>query len=181
MDDAGCDWEDANEEMDERMDAIHRIDEMAEGFVQMNVDEYQYEKLRQNSDIRQLSHIAQTKFNIIKRLWMSSVRSYLRKITAAESGNSSIRLSSFKPVEIVVWQISTMSGGNFKCGWYQLPGPASLWPDNFDFDSAGWVVPTMERKYTVLCRKMISLFHGRGVLTMKDVNLVWLYFFRFAK
>ena len=45
-DDAGSDWKDENDGRDERMDAIHHIDEAAEGFAPPNISNEEYDELQ---------------------------------------------------------------------------------------------------------------------------------------
>ena len=161
------------------MDAVHRIDEMLEGFVALDINDDKYEGLQQDSHLHQISRFVLGKFNILRRVWFSSVESYLRKLYAAEKGHPSIRPHSFSRLEIAIWQISTMADGKFPGGWYDLPGPASLWPTEFNYDAAGWVVPSMESKYIELCRKALAILHGEREPTLKDVDLLYAYLSRF--
>ena len=38
--------------------------------------------------------------------------------------------------DMIAWMVTDDCGG-----WYDLPGPAEWWPDNYDFGKYGWEAP----------------------------------------
>ncbi|KAI9786625.1 MAG: hypothetical protein M1839_006176 [Geoglossum umbratile] len=179
-DDVGSDWEDAAEEFDERMDAIHRIDEAVEGYTPMEVDGAQFKEMVSTAERHRIKRSQLAIYGAMRATWLQVAVSFYRKLDAADGGDTSINTFSFSKLEIAVWQVIAMSVGKFRRGWYDLPGPATMWPDDLDFDTIGWTIPSMEPRHIALCNELYEMFLGDREPTDKMVDLTFKFFIQFA-
>ena len=72
--------------------------------------------------------------------------------------------------------MALLSTDHFKGGWYELPGPANFWPDNFDFNNYGWVILSTHCNAIALAKDVFNTFAGRKQPTMSMIDLMNEYF-----
>ena len=123
--------------MDKRMDAIHHLDEATEGFAPPNVSNKEYNDLQAASTAQQISHGKMALFRAMQIHWVESLISLKSKFATINQGNSTLCPHDFTTSEVIIWQIVSISKDMFKNRWYDLPGLADFWLEDFDFDGYG--------------------------------------------
>ena len=124
-------WEPEDDVGSEEEEEMWRADEKLSGLVQLANEKVKREEAQKARQIRELMAL----FNQWKMHWMRVMARTCRRLDRLESRRA------FSREERVVWRLVSAVEGEDDDGWRDLPGPASDWPETFDFRAEGWEVP----------------------------------------
>ena len=85
-----------------------------------------------------------------------------------------VRPRHFTPHEKFYWHVLQVAFPDSGDDWYELPGSADMWPENFNYEANGWTVPAVSRSGRKRLRRVFKAIYSNRMNEDMPADLIQL-------